>query len=94
MVLMYESFRQRPSSDASTLGRRRMQWIRAWIMLALFAFAALASFLPALVRMGLLGAFLILYTRPDPLSNRDVASESPSRERGQEARTQTRQARR
>ena len=94
MVLMYESFRQRPSSDVSTLGRRRMQWIRAWIMLALFAFAALASFLPAIVRMGLLGAFLILYTQPDPLSNRDVASEKPSSEPRQEARAETRQARR
>jgi hypothetical protein len=38
-------------------------------MLAVFAFAALAVFLPALVRMGLLGAFLVLYTRPEPLAN-------------------------
>jgi uncharacterized membrane protein len=82
MVLMYESFRQRPASDASTLGRRRMQWIRAWIMVAVFAFAALAFFLPALVRMGLLGAFLILHTQPDPLANREVTSYGASKERG------------
>lgn len=65
IVLMYESFRQRPSSDRATLERRRMQWLRAWIMAALFAFAALAVFLPALVRLGLLGAFLVLHTQPD-----------------------------
>jgi uncharacterized membrane protein len=82
MVLMYESFRQRPASDASTLGRRRMQWIRAWIMVAVLAFAALAFFLPALVRMGLLGAFLILHTQPDPLANREVTSYGASKERG------------
>ena len=72
MVLMYESFQQNPSSDAATLAGRRMQWIRAWIMLALFAFAALAIFLPSLVRMCLLGAFLILYIRPDPRLNREI----------------------
>ncbi|AQH02983.1 hypothetical protein A9R05_29355 [Burkholderia sp. KK1] len=66
MVLMYESFRQSPARDAETRGRRRMQWARAWIMLAVFAFAALAVFLPALVRLGLLGAFLVLHTQPDP----------------------------
>jgi uncharacterized membrane protein len=71
MVLMYESFRQSPASDAGTLGRRRMQWVRAWIMVAVFAFAAIAFFLPALVRMALLGAFLILHTQPDPLAKRD-----------------------
>jgi uncharacterized membrane protein len=66
MVLMYESFRQRPASDAPTRARRRMQWLRAWIMLAVFAFAALAVFLPELVRLALLGAFLVLHTQPDP----------------------------
>jgi hypothetical protein len=63
-------------------------------MLAVFAFAALAFFLPALVRMGLLGSFLILYIRPDPISNREVGSNSSSKERTQEARARTRQARR
>jgi uncharacterized membrane protein len=86
MVLMYESFRQRPTTDASTLRRRRMQWIRAWIMVAVFAFAALAYFLPSLVRMGLLGAFLILHTQPDPLANRGVTRHDASEEPGQETR--------
>ncbi|SAK44266.1 hypothetical protein AWB79_00798 [Caballeronia hypogeia] len=76
MVLMYESFRQRPTSDAATLDQRRMQWIRAWVMVALFAFAGLAFFLPALVRMGLLGAFLILHTKPDLLRNRAIKTRS------------------
>jgi uncharacterized membrane protein len=71
MVLMYESFRQSPANDAATLSRRRMQWVRAWIMVAVFAFAAVAFFLPALVRMALLGAFLILHTQPDLLAKRD-----------------------
>ena len=79
MVLMYESFRQCPSDDAATLGRRRMQWIRAWIMVAVFAFAAIAFFLPALVRMVLLGAFLVLHTQPELLSNRKVASDFASK---------------
>jgi uncharacterized membrane protein len=87
MVLMYESFQQCPTTDASTLRRRRMQWIRAWIMVAVFAFAALAYFLPALVRMGLLGAFLVLHTQPDPLANRKAASHETSGEREQETRS-------
>jgi uncharacterized membrane protein len=87
MVLMYESFQQCPTTDASTLRRRRMQWIRAWIMVAVFAFAALAYFLPALVRMGLLGAFLVLHTQPDPLANRQVTSHEASGEREQETRS-------
>ncbi|QGZ64626.1 TMEM175 family protein [Paraburkholderia acidisoli] len=69
MVLMYESFRQCPASDAATLGRRRTQRIRAWIMVAVFAFAALAVFLPALARLALLAAFLVLHTQPDPRVN-------------------------
>jgi uncharacterized membrane protein len=84
MVLMYESFRQSPSDDVVTLGRRRMQWIRAWIMVAVFAFAALAVFLPALVRMVLLGAFLVLHTQPELLVNRKIANEFASKARGRE----------
>ncbi|WP_233839052.1 TMEM175 family protein [Paraburkholderia sp. ZP32-5] len=86
MVLMYESFRQRPSDDASTLRRRRMQWIRAWIMVAVFAFAALTFFLPALVRMALLGAFLILHTQADLLAKRKRAGDSASKEQGRAKR--------
>jgi len=88
MVLMYESFRQRPSSDAAILRRRRMQWIRAWIMVGVFAFAAVAWFLPALVRMGLLGAFLLLHTQPDLVEKRKVASHGDSKEQGRDASAQ------
>ena len=56
-----------------------MQWVRAWTMLAVFAFAGLAFFLPALVRLGLLGAFLILHTQPDLLANRKVSTSRSNR---------------
>lgn len=53
------------SNFASLFGISLIPFTTAWIMAALFAFAALAVFLPALVRLGLLGAFLALHTQPD-----------------------------
>ncbi|CAM2146006.1 DUF1211 domain-containing membrane protein [Pararobbsia alpina] len=81
MVLMYESFRQGPSDDRATLRQRRMQWLRAWIMTGVFAFAAVAVFLPALIRMILLGAFLVLHTQPELLPKSSDSRDSMSEER-------------
>lgn len=80
MVLMYESLRQSPSHDALTLRQRRMQWVRAWIMAGVFAFAAVAVFLPALVRMILLAAFLVLHTQANLVANRKLANDGASEE--------------
>lgn len=74
MVLMHEAFRQSPTDDAATLRRRRMHWIRTWVMSVIFAFTALAYFLPALVRMCLLATFLVVHTHPDILARRKTVT--------------------
>ena len=64
IVLMHEAFRQ----GFPTLEQRRTQrvhFVRAWIMVAIFAFAAAAVFIPAGVRLALTTTFLLLHVRAD-----------------------------
>jgi uncharacterized membrane protein len=65
MVMMWESFSHK--SYDSKQSARRWQWGRAWIMLVLFAVAIIGGAMPSIVRLALLSAFLILYSRPHPV---------------------------
>ncbi|GAB2915348.1 TMEM175 family protein [Paraburkholderia jirisanensis] len=65
MVLMRESYSHvRTSGDDAHA--RHWQWVRAWIMLAVFLVAAVVVVIPPFLRLALLASFLILYCRPDP----------------------------
>jgi uncharacterized membrane protein len=63
IVLMYETFRQ---GFASPEQRRtqRVYFVRAWIMVAIFAFAAFAVFVPVGIRLALTTSFLLIHLRP------------------------------
>lgn len=72
MVLMWESFSHQP--DVCDPRSRKGQWIRAWIMLAVFAISAAVVIIPPLLRLALLASFLILYCRPDPFRRNRAAA--------------------
>lgn len=72
IALMRESFRQRAAAGKSARGSHRIQWIRAWIMVAVFAFAAIPFAVPPLVRMAFMAMFLVFHARPDPLAGREI----------------------
>lgn len=64
IVLMREAFKQ---ASASPLQRRaqRVYFIRAWIMVAIFASAAFVTVVPVGVRLALTTTFLLLHFRPN-----------------------------
>jgi uncharacterized membrane protein len=64
IVLMRETFKQGAASPKD-LRSQRVYFIRAWIMVAIFAFAAFATFVPVGVRLALTTTFLLLHIRPD-----------------------------
>jgi hypothetical protein len=63
IALMREAFRPGCPSPADRR-TQRVHFIRAWIMVAIFAFAA-AVFIPAGIRLILTTTFLLLHLRPD-----------------------------
>ena len=66
ILLMHETFRQGFTSSAQKRNQR-VHFLRAWIMAAIFAFAAFAVFVPAGVRLALTATFLLLHLRPNLL---------------------------
>lgn len=58
-----------PAGFTSSAQKRdqRVHFLRAWIMAAIFAFAAFAVFVPAGVRLALTATFLLLHLRPNLL---------------------------
>jgi uncharacterized membrane protein len=66
IVLMRETFSQAPTTPAQKQ-TQRLHFIRAWIMVAVFAVAAFAVFLPPGVRLALTATFLLVHVRPDLL---------------------------
>lgn len=64
ILLMHETFRQGFSSPAQRL-TQRVHFIRAWVMVAIFALAAFAVFLPPGVRLALTASFLAIHVRAD-----------------------------
>jgi uncharacterized membrane protein len=66
IVLMYETFRQGITSPEQRRAQR-VHFVRAWIMAAIFAFAAFAVFSPAGIRLALTTTFLLLHFRPNLL---------------------------
>jgi uncharacterized membrane protein len=64
IVLMHETFRQSRTTPEQKRSQR-VHFIRAWIMVAVFAFAAFAVFVPAGVRLALTATFLLIHVRPD-----------------------------
>jgi hypothetical protein len=63
IVLMHETFRQSTTTPEQKRSQR-VHFIRAWIMVAVFAFAAFAVFVPAGVRLALTATFLLIHVRP------------------------------
>ena len=66
IVLMSETLRQGVES-AEDLRSHRIHFRRAWIMVAVFALAALAYPVPPAYRLGVMATFLIFHIRPDLL---------------------------
>jgi len=64
IALMRETLGQSAASPPMRRARR-VYFIRAWVMAAIFAFSAFATFVPAGVRLGLAATFLVLHFRPD-----------------------------
>jgi TMEM175 potassium channel family protein len=62
IVLTRETFRQRVTAPEQKR-TQQVQFIRAWITMAIFAFAAFAVFVPAGVRLALTTTFLLLHFR-------------------------------
>jgi hypothetical protein len=65
IVLMRETFRQGTATPEQHQAQR-IQFIRAWIMVAVFAFAACAVFVPASFRLALTATFLLVHAHPNP----------------------------
>ena len=64
IVLMRETFRQSTTTPEQQRSQR-IHFLRAWIMVAVFAFAACAVFVPAGVRLALTATFLLVHVRPN-----------------------------
>lgn len=64
IVLMHETFRQSTTTPEQQRSQR-IHFLRAWIMVAVFAFAACAVFVPAGVRLALTATFLLVHVRPN-----------------------------
>jgi uncharacterized membrane protein len=66
IVLMYEALRQNTPSPEESRARKAL-FIRAWIMVGVFTFAACATVVPAGVRLALTATFLLVHVRPSLL---------------------------
>jgi uncharacterized membrane protein len=79
IVLMRETFKQGFSTQPQKQ-TQRMYFVRAWIMAAIFAFAAFAVFVPVGIRLALTTSFLLLHIRPNMLRTHSHRNRSGSSE--------------